>query len=373
MKRSRTLLAFLVCVLAIFGGCSRKQLYLMVAPFGDRMSVNTLFDAGMTTDILWGADWDAEIKYDWSTTNLGKLGYTKPDLATGWFMSSAGTKASTGQRVLAFRKMFYTGGTTKVDMVINASYDILFHTDLSSVKLTVPPDHSRFDLRALPDEEKGYEFEDGGFPDMKQPGEIFSVFLEDINLARDYPDVTPEIDGDELVYVYKLNAVLSPITYIYVVQIVIVDDNGKSPDVDSISYITLDGLSAGRNMLFQKPSKERCDITTEDISRLDIGKDSTLFVSRMLTFGLPYYTDDGNISWVIVDNATYRMGAQIKMTDGSVRYLLADITGFMNKHPKGGVYTVFINKSELQKKDEGGGFVVDVEDWVEDVNIEINI
>ena len=360
-------------VFLMLGGCTRKPLFLRMPTTGLEVTVNTRINTDITTDILWGASWDADMLYKWNTDLYGNLGYTEPREATGWFMEKINTKSTTVPRFLLFTKDFHKGQDTKVNMVIDVSHDILFHTDIKNSEMKLQSDHSRFDIVSLPDYDDVFDFEGEGFTPMKQPGEIFSVYIDDINLKRDYPDVQPFDDDGELIYVYQLNAKLVPVTYIYIIQIVIVDDNGKYPDVDSISMITMSGMAASRNLLYQKAGKDRCDITARDIYPGQQLGDSTVYMARMLSFGAPYATDYDDISWVIVDDARFKLGANIVMQDGTVKRLLADITPFINRHPTGGIYTICINRSELQKNNAGGGFDITVEDWTTEVEVEIQI
>lgn len=152
-------------------------------------------------DKLWYDGWQDTLLYDWDETRYGHIGYTIPETATMNIYED-------DNRIIA-REMS-VGRPQEVELKFNKSYECHFMT---------PAPHLYTDKYYVSRQE------------TIEPGEVFSAYTQ---MTIDPNDCMMTERNGEMFYLYTINAELQPVSWIYILQIIIVADSDKEPDVKSV-------------------------------------------------------------------------------------------------------------------------------------------
>lgn len=407
-KLSRTVakmqvsLCLVLCILAN-SACQRKDLYLRV----DDISISiAVYDVRL--DLLWGVGWQTEWMYEWDETlaDYGVLGYTKPDYVKGTIYN---VNPTTLKRFSSFNKIFNSDGG-RVSLTTGATYDMLFYnfgtewtsfnqsedyetytatTRRSTQSSWIRP-QSDSNLSDKPANSKSYI-------DYNQPDELFGTLVQNLVISDNPSYYEKEVDKEgNITYIYKIDANLRPYSFIYVFQIILLnnyDDEGIR--VTGGRGITVTGLSQGVDLFTRKTLANTVSLTTDDVKptqhiknvKLEDGQiadSADVFAVRMLTWGLPkadileLSSKAGSKAELVDDNY---IGIGLALRNGGTYTITRNITDILhNDKPAGGVVTIYIDSSQIPnsafekpKPSGGGGFNANVEDWADEVNAEVII
>ena len=389
-------------VLLFGNSCERKDLYLRV----DQTDISVeMYDVRL--DLLWGIDWETEWQYTWneSATDFGTIGYTKPELIKGTIYN---VDANSGKRYSSFFKIFDSNGG-RVSLTAGSVYDMLFYnfgTEYTSfyqsedyetytASTRVSSQTSWVRTRAesenseMPDTIKSYT-------DYNQPDELFGSLATNLAISEDPSTYDKEYDEfGNLTYIYKVDAALRPYSFVYMFQIVILnnDSDGKGNIITGAKGITVTGLSQGVDLFTRKTFNNTISVSTDDVKPLqnhdDVRlNDSTLvenadiLAARMLTWGLPgmvpIETTKAGTKAPELDNNFIGIGFTLR---NNVTWdVTIDITEQMHEKPAGGVITIYYDANNIPQEvidqrpvNTGGGFNAIVEDWNNEVNTEVII
>ncbi len=392
-------LAFVTAILAANVACERKDLYLRV----DQVEVSiAIYDIQL--ELLWSATWSTELNYEW-VSEYGYLGYPEePELVRGtvYTLDSISKK-----KISSFFNIFSSKGG-RVSLTTGTSYDMLFYnfgtewtlfqqdenfqfynaTTRSSSQPSWITTRSESSDSEMPDTIKHYI-------DYNQPDVLFGCQVQDLYVSEDPDEYERIVDPDgTVVYLYKVNAVLDPYTFIYVFQFIVknnYDENGQI--ITGARGMTATGLAQGVDLFTRKTFTNTISISSEDIKPLQTHTDIQLpddtasyegdiFVCRMLTWGLPGINpleelQKGGPVEVLDNNY---VGVGVTLRNGNTHVFTRDVTEQMHNHPTGGVITIILDggaipKKELEPKPQpgGGGFNAKVEDWQNEVEAEVTI
>ena len=367
--------------MSFFSSCERKDLYL--AQRGVLNVDVSVYDFRL--DILWGVDWQTRWQYLWDESLFGTVGYTTP---TG-VRANVYTMNQINERVKYLtRNLSNKGG--RVSLTTNTTYDLVFHNNdteyilFSSDESTYLHATTRSNVRSAYTEEYAH---------YNQPDQLFGAFLQELYVTDD-PDAYERVeDEDGYYYVYEIEASLEPYTYIYLCQVMILnnkDDAGLR--IEGAEEISLSGLSGGVDLFTRKTDSENLvTITQEDVKPLQENRNLTLpdgtnvqgdiFAARVMTWGLPginameYFQTRGALD---MDHEV-NMHIGLKLRNGSVYVMKKDITEQLKQYPVGGIITVVIDSSEIPddvigvKPKPGGGFDASVDEWGNEINADIII
>ena len=409
-------LCLAVCLFAN-SACIRKDLYLRVDT--TQISIQ-MFDVGLDLgmELLWGFDWKTAWHYEWDETNLatyGTIGYTKPDLVKTTIYN---IDSYSGKRYSSFYMLFDSNGG-RIRLTSGSTYDMLFYnfgtewinfyqsedyytynafTRISD-QVTFIRTRAENQFSEMPDTMKTYI-------DYNQPDELVGTVENDIVIDEDPSHYHKEYDSDgNVTYVYRIDATLRPYSFIYLYQIVILNNKETDEKGDTISRIiggsglTVTGLAQGTDLFSHKAFNNTISITTRDIKPLQHHKikdpqDTTqtintdIIAARMLTWGLPGINPYENWDDKKGVNATTftplednYIGIGFTLRNGYSWTITKRITDLMWSKPAGGVITIYVDASIipqelLDKKPSGGGgggFNASVEDWTNEVNAEVTI
>ena len=332
--------------------CERKPLYLQ----GDvALKINVQVEADI--DVLWNVGWRDTLKYDWDEIKYGPLFYTSPSTCNvvifnkGQLLSE--TKIQTNKRQL-------------IDVELNNTYDLLIYSKEYFWTETYY-EGGVYYVETPSIESKGTENEiSKEYDTVEQPGEVFAMNKKEIYLSDDLSDYEEVEEDGRIIYVYNIDEMLEPVSYIYVVQFIVInDDHNPMIEAKDISNFTISGISTKKNMFTNTPIYTgNKQISTFDIKPGQMhGPDSLVFASRVTILDL--LPDNINSSWssridylyyTNVDVDTYNYG-QVTGTK--------DITKQLRENPKGGVITIIILNSELKGggQDPSGSFGIDINEW----------
>ena len=386
----------------LFGtSCERKELYLRV----DTTEISVeMYDIRL--DLLWGIDWETEWQYTWneSAADFGTIGYTKPELIKGTIYN---VDRATGKRYSSFFKIFDSNGG-RVSLTAGSVYDMLFYnfgteytsfyqsddyeTYTASTRVSSQSSWIRTraesDTSEKPDSSKTYV-------DYNQPDELFGSLATDLAISEDPSTYEKEYDEyGNVSYIYKVDAALRPYSFVYMFQIVILNNTDEDGAIfTGAKGITVSGLSQGVDLFTRKTFNNTISISTDDVKplqnhddvRLEDGtviENADILATRVLTWGLPGIvpietTKAGTKAPEYDQNF---IGIGMTLRNGFSYPVNLDITEQMHEKPAGGVITVYIDAAQVpqEEKDkhpqsQGGGFNANVENWANEVNAEVTI
>ena len=329
--------------------CERKPLYL----YGDCL-LNVNITANVSIETFWRTSWRDSLVYNWDETKYGPIGYTAPeDVDIVIFNDNQ----------LVKRQTMKVGRRQPIDVELDKEYDILIHNKTFETEFNHVG--GRYYVSTPGVESKAAL--DNEYETVFQPGEIFSAYKTNIFLSSDVSQYDEVYDNGKLVYVYNIDATITPVSYIYIIQFIIVnDDHSAVIEAKDITNFTINGVCDVKDLFSCTPKYNG----KKQISHFDVHEgqqvvDSLVFAARVTVLDLVPDSEDG--SWSTRENYLYYSGIDIMtQTLGSVSGIV-DITKQMNENPKGGVLTVRILNSEIKKAagTDENGFGIDLKDWSE--------
>jgi hypothetical protein len=174
-------------------------------------------------------------------------------------------------------------------------------------------------------------------------------------------------DAERNVYFKQLNMVLQPLTYIYLTQVILHNNNGRVKSVDGSA--NLSGMArsvvintgrAGNDpvtVYYKVLKKDNCDMKGE---RVDI------IGGRLVTFGMcnQIHSQIRDISQV-TDKEPHYMDVTMQFDNGMDSTLVFDVTDQVRRRYRGGVITVELNMDTvpIPSRSGGSGFDAVVKDF----------
>lgn len=268
-----------------------------------------------STDALWGADWENAWQYDWdeSDSTYGTLGYSDPEIIKATIYN---IDAKTGERYSHFFKVFGLKDST-YSLYSAVKYDMLFYNfGTDSILFNQSEDYKTYTAQAN---------------NLGRTDELQGAFMTGVEFAP-YQSSKLEVD-------------LEPYTYIYLLQIII--KNNQDNRITGADALTLTGLAKGTNLFTRTTFADTVSITTQDIKplqnhrevRLEDGttvQQAGIMAARILTWGIPA-TATTNNNLIIT----------LTLQNGQTKTLTRDITTQLQQHPKGGIITVSLDAEEI--------------------------
>ena len=386
MKRLRRHIAPIVLVMTfiatVIAGCQRKPLYL--AQRGTLDVDVSVYDIQL--DMLWGIDWKAEWQYLWDESLYGPIGYTEP----------AGVRANVYSLNEAHERTKYTtrnfnaqGG--RVSLSTKSMYDMIFYNNDTEYILFSTDESTYYYATTRSNTKAAYT---RAYSHYNQPDQLFGTYIHDLYVSEDPDDYTIEFDSENNpIYVYKINADLTPHTFIYLCQVMLlnnVDDKGQR--ITGAEGITASGLAGGVDLFTRiTDSLNLVSITQEDVKpmlkdrelRLPDGTTAVgdIFAARVMTWGLPGIDPLEEIKSRrnISAHDSIQLGIGLKLRNGAVYPVEHNITEQMLRRPAGGVVTVVIDAAAIPdsiigaKPQTGGGFDASVDNWQNEIESDITI
>ena len=281
--------------------------------------------------------------------------------------------------------MFYNFGTEYTSFYQSEDYETYTASTRMSSQSSWIRTRAESESSEMPDTTKTYI-------DYNQPDELFGSLITDLTINEDPSSYEKEYDADgNITYIYRINAPLRPYSFIYLYQIIVLNNaDEKGNRVVGSRGLTVTGLSQGVEMFSRKTFNNTISISTEDVKPMqnhDIvlnGQNTNvdIMAARILTWGLPGINplENTKAGTKAVEIDQNFIGIGLTLRNGYTYTVTRDITEQMHQKPTGGVITIYIDANEipaeeLDKKQQttGGGFNASVEDWENEQHVEFTI
>ena len=311
-----------------------------------RVEVKPEVEQHINVETMWQVDWQDKWQVSWNESTQGKLGYTAPETYHLDYFLSDGNWI--GQRDMA-------SNSIRLDLG-HGSYDLLtYNNDTQNIRLTQADDWSS--LVASTETENNVILPDTLRQKLdirEMPDELFSMYATNVVVSDRLEDYTyiPE----ENLYLLKLNAELTPRTFIYLIQVELKNNDGR---VKGSGNLTVTGLASSVDLISRKNSSEAIAHHFGTVFQ----QDQNLIGGRLVTFGLPNCipgetlpdeaTQERNLCYVV-----------LKFSNGYRGCIPVDITDQMRALPQGGVINIVMDIEKLPMPGGGsGGWGIGVNDW----------
>ena len=387
MKKSHLhtlpLALLMMLIISIASSCERKPLYL--AQHGTLSIDVSVYDIRL--DLLWGMDWNTEWQYYWDESLYGPVGYSEP---TG-VRANVYTINEAKQRFnYTTRNLPKTGG--RVSLTTRQSYDMVFYNnDTEYILFSTDDANEYFYATTRSNAKTAYT---RAYDHYNQPDQLFGCYMNDLYVTDD-PDAYELVyDEDGLpYYVFDINASLDPHTFIYLYQVMLLnnnDDDGKR--ITGCQGISVDGMSGGVDLFTRvTDSVNLVTITQDDVKPIQDNRplvlpDGThshgdIFAARIMTWGIPGIDPLATKTTRAEVNPQDSIGVGIGLTlrNGNVYTIQRNITDQIKEKPAGGIITLVIDCAEIpdsiigDKPKPGGGFDASVDNWENEIEADIII
>lgn len=377
------LVSVMMCILTATTSCERKDLYL-----AQRGTLNidvSVYDIQL--EMLWGIEWKTEWQYLWDESLYGPIGYSEPSgiRANVYTVNNARERSryttrnfgSDGGRVSlttrqTYDMAFYNNDTEYILFSTNESNEYYYATTRSNARIPYTRSYTHYN----------------------QPDQLFGTFMQDLYVTDDPDAYEMHFDADGTTYyVFDVNASLTPYTFIYLCQVMLLnnnDDAGKR--VTGCEGVSFNRMAGGVDLftrvtdstnLVTITQEEPCPVQTDRTLRLPDGTETAgdILAARLLTWGMPGIDPLEKVttrSGVTLRDSIHA-GIGLTLRNGSVYAIEQDITDQMEMRPAGGVITIVVDAAEIPdsiiggKPKPGGGFDASVENWENEIESDIII
>lgn len=374
-------IVILVLLLSTIVSCHRKPLYL--AQRGNVSFTTAVFDIHL--DFLWGEHWKDDLQYPWDESQHGKLGYTEPRGVRSIIYT---LDEQYNRSVYLSRNMSNEGG--RVNLATKENYDMLFYNNDTEYILFDSDGSTYYDATTRSSTKASYTRSANGH---NQPDQLFGTLLSEVYVSDDPGDYVMEYAEDgSVLYVYRIEATLRPYTFIYLYQIIVLNNNDENgARITGAEGITANGLARSVSLFTRKTDTAAISLTQDEVQplvanlplRLPDGRDTIgdIFAARLQTWGLPGITPIQEVSrgTGVGDVDSTFVGVGLKLRSGYTYVMQKNVTEQMRSRPGGGVVTLVIDAAKeipdtlINKPVTDGGFGASVNQWDNGINADFTI
>lgn len=208
---------------------------------------------------------------------------------------------------------------------------------------------------------------------FNQPEIFYSAYPRDIFISHNIEDYD-YYDEEKGVWVKHLHSTLQPLVYIYLVQVILINNDGRVKSISGDCAIS--AMASGTSVNTAHTFNDPCMVYFNVRMKNDIivnGTKTDIIGGKLTTYGLCDMDGVGSDtrseyhgSRTELPNYLY---IDLNMSGGSVQTIKENITAQCQKQCHGGVITVIIDASTIPNPTEGGGdgslFNPKVEDYEE--------
>lgn len=367
--RSRRFIWILALAAVLVAGCCIEP------PLHLRRVVTTKVTTKVDVDLRWQFNWTTQWDFNWNVTALGPLGYRLPSS----IRLHVYTQGPEGEHISHMVHNF-VGSETQMDVFVG-THDLLFHNNDSEAILfkadeDLAPVHAytRQIAKGLRESSPVYttaqkaaglntkadDEEEIEEPVSLQPDDLFSFY--DINQKiTDNPNDYVFENGR---YVLKIEGELLPSTFIYLVQVNLINNDGR---IIGSGGGAITGMSEGVNLVTRETWTSTVSVPTD----VYMDKEQDLLGAKVYSFGLPGCNpyDDASVATAPAGEHYYVLN--VSYVNGSWRNIRMDITDQISALPLGGVITLEIDVNDFPPDESsgtgGGGFQALIGGWDEEV------
>lgn len=366
-----------------FTGCERKPLYL-----AQRGTLNVDVSVyNIQLDLLWGVDWKTEWQYMWDESLHGPLGYSEP---SGVRANVFSLTESNERFKYTTRNLPKSGG--RVNLTTRQSYDMVFFNNDTEYILFYSDDANDYLYATTRSNSKTAYTR--AYAHYNQPDQLFGTFLQDLYVTDDPDAYTIHYDANGYpYYLYNITASLTPYTFIYLCQVMLLNNNDEEGKrIIGCNGISADGLAGGVDLFTRvTDSLNLVAITQEDVKPIQTNRplrlpdgtqtEGDIFAARIMTWGIPGIDPLEKIMarTVVQPQDSIEVGIGLTLRNGNVHSIQRNITELIKRKPAGGIITIVIDTAEIpdsiigEKPKPGGGFDASVDNWENEIEADIII
>ncbi len=385
MKSLRLVIYRIVAAIALLqlSGCIQPPLHLPGQEILTEMpTVETRLSIVWNIDVDWTLDWyygwdekDKElwgdIGYTVSTSYQVRRYYTGDDPA-----AKHTTVDAFSIRATNFRRYFTFG---YYDLLVWSDIDspdgtqvLIINEDLNSVDATTTGTRG-LSTRVVNMSNPANPTDDSGVIGLRNQPEIFyATYPEDIYISRDLNDY--EYDPVEKVYIKKINADMHPMVYIYLVQIILLNNDGRVKGINGNAAIS--SMASGTSLYTGHTNNVPSVIYFNTRLKRNMeakGVPCEIIGGKLTTFGLcdmEPYTRQGSVYTGSRGSLNNNLFFDLLFSNDGVTTYSVNVTDQCQNQAHGGVITVYIDCSKLEppegpEKGTGSLFEPTVEDYDE--------
>lgn len=365
--RCRSLIGLVILAAAMVAGCSIEPPLHLRKAIATKVQLTTK----VQVDVMWQLNWQAQWQFGWDTSVLGPLGYSYP-ASMRLHIYTQGTDGLP----IAHTVHNFVGDQAQMEVFVG-THNLLFHNnDSESLLFTSEGDlepiqcYTRLISSGLRSSSPVYtvaqklagvtkadDLEDE--PVALQPDGLFSLY-DPNTVITDDPDQYVFEDGK---YILKIEGELSPTTYIYLIQMKLLHNEGRV--IGSAGGGAVTGMAEGVDLL----SKETWTSTVSVPTEVYMDKSQDMLGARVFTFGIPGCNPYNSAS-VAASESQHFFVVNISYVNGSWRNIRMDITDQVRALPTGGVINLEVDVDDFPPDESsgtgGGGFNALVSEWNEE-------
>lgn len=352
--------------LAVAGCAIEPPLHLRKA-----VTTKVVLATKVNVDVMWQVNWTADWQFAWNVTALGSLGYTLPASMRLHIYTQ-----DTDGLPMAHTVHNFVGESAQMDVFVG-THNLLFHNnDSESILFKADGDlepvhaYSRQISSGLKTSSPVYTTaqKSAGMTKADDPEEepvtlmpdgLFSLYDPDRKITDNPADYVYE-NGK---YVLRIEGELTPATYIYLIQVKLLNNDGRVVGSNGGGAIT--GMAEGVNLF----TKESWTSTVSVPMDVYMDKEQDMLGARVLTYGIPGCNPYDAASVDAAPEGKHFYVLNVTYLNGSWRNIRMDITDQVRALPLGGVITLEIDVNDFPPDESaggGGGFNALVGNWNEE-------
>jgi hypothetical protein len=200
-----------------------------------------------------------------------------------------------------------------------------------------------------------------------QPEELFAAYVENMLITKN-PEDYDYYDQELQAYVKRIDAELNPLVYIYLIQVILHNNNGKITGVDGNG--SLSGMSVGTclntgvtdsrdiNVYFNTRFKKGVELKSGEVVDITGARTTTFGVCNMNPFKAPTRQE-------INDTKEHSVEMNFLFSNGRDSTMVFDVTKQVRQRYRGGVLTIELDMDTVPLPYRSGGSSFDpvVEDF----------
>ena len=348
------------------------------------VDVEVEVDATVNVDVMWQVDWEVEWDYAWNVETLGPVGYEAPAS-----MRVHSYPHDANGELTAHQIHNFAGDQSRIQLTAGV-YDFLFHNN-DSEAILFQSDGEFDDIYAYTREiskglrestlVKSSRQKEGTSP---APASHTSTKAEGTRAFDDEPvvlmpdalyalyapneEVTDNLEDYEFIngrYVYRIHGDLHPVTYIYLIQVYLLHNNGRV--IGSAGGAALTGMAEGTDLHTGINATKVVSVPMDlMINKAD---DPDLLGARVITFGIPGCNPYDEASIAAAPSEHYLV-LSVAYNNGTYKNIHVEVTDQVRALPTGGVITVELDVDDFPpekgEQGEGGGFNALIGEWDEE-------
>lgn len=326
----------------------------------------------VNVDVMWQVNWNVDWVFGWNAAALGPLGYTYP----ASMRLHIYTQDNEGQPMSHVVHNF-VGESSQMEVFVG-THNLLFHNndseallfksegDLEPVQcytriLSTAGLKTSSPVYTIAQKSLGLTKAEDLEPEpvSLQPDGLFSLY-DPNTVITDNPEDYVFENGK---YILKIQGELSPTTYIYLIQVKLLNNDGRVIGSSGGGAIT--GMAEGVDL----PSRFTWESSVSVPMDVYMDKEQDMLGAKVFTFGIPGCNPYDDASVAAAPEGEHYFVLNVSYVNGSWRNIRMDVTDQVRALPLGGVITLEIDVNDFPPDENaggGGGFQALIGGWDEE-------